>query len=118
MSKFNEAYEELDEIWKYYEKQGTNPWNYDVAAQDLPYQIGSIGKIMLQLKGFRFDEGLSKEELMIKLADEFADVMAIIIYMAHEMNIDLDKAWKNMLLSDIKKITKRSGEKIDFKLPE
>lgn len=118
MTKFNEAYHELDEVWRHYIKQGTHPWTYEVAAQDLQYQVGSIAKIMLQLKGFRFAEGLSKDELTTALADELADVMAEIIFIAGEMNIDLDTAWKNMLLSDVKKITERSGEKIDLKIPQ
>lgn len=118
MANFNEAYEELNEVWQHYIKQGTHPWTYETAAADLPYQVGSIAKIMLQLKGLRYDEGLSKEELMISLADELADVMAETIFIAGEMGIDLDKAWKDMLKSDIKKITERSGKKIDVQLPE
>lgn len=113
MSNFNEAYDELNEVWQHYVKQGTHPWTYETAAQDLQYQIGSVAKIMLQLKGFRYNEGLSKEELMTSLADELADVMAETIFIAGEMGIDLDKAWKDMLRSDVKKITQRSGTDLD-----
>lgn len=37
-----------------YDKQGTRHWTWEVCAQDLSYQIGSLHKVMLQLSGDRW----------------------------------------------------------------
>ena len=41
---------ELIETWEGYQKQGTLPWTWEIAASDLQYQIGTLTKRILQLK--------------------------------------------------------------------
>jgi hypothetical protein len=36
-----------------YDTQGTTHWTWEVAAQDLGYQIGSLQKVILQIKNYR-----------------------------------------------------------------
>ncbi len=100
--------EQIVRMFKEYDRQGTKTWTYEIAAQDLQYQIGNLTKRILQLKGYRYAEGLNEEEIKEKLADELADIMAETLFIAHELNIDLAAAWNAMLASDAKKIEERS----------
>lgn len=105
---FNDLTKELLGVWKGYEKQGTKPWTYDIAAQDLQYQVGSLAKRILQLKGYRYSDLLSHKEITESLSDELADIFAEVLFIAHELDIDLGAAWERMLASDKKKIAERS----------
>lgn len=102
--------DELLEVWNTYHTQGTIPWTHETAIQDLQYQIGSLSKIFLQLKKYRYNEELSEEELMSKLADELADILSETIFIADGFGIDLSQAWDKMLDSDRNKIAKRSSD--------
>lgn len=99
---------EVVAIFKEYKKQGTKPWTYDTAVRDLPYQIGSLTKAIMQLRNERYPEGLSKKELIAKVADELADIFAETLFIAHELGISLEDAWTKMLESDKTKIKSRS----------
>ena len=94
--------------FKEYEKQGTKPWTHDIAANDLSYQIGSLSKVLMQMRNERYDDGLTEQELKAKAADELADIMAEVLFIAHELDIDLYQAWEDMLGSDQKKIRERT----------
>lgn len=91
-----------------YMAQGTARWRYKTAALDLSYQVGSLAKRILQLDGERYPEGLSKEEIKAKIPDELADIMAEVLFIAHELGIDMNQAWESMIKSDNKKIEERS----------
>jgi NTP pyrophosphatase (non-canonical NTP hydrolase) len=110
MSTLKQLTEKQLEIWKNYSKQGTHPWNADVAIQDLSYQVGSLAKLNLQLKNYRFRHGLTDETLKITVADELVDILAILLFVADEYGIDLDKSFNDMLDSDVRKITERSSQ--------
>ena len=96
---------------KSYHKVGTPVWDYETAANDLPWQVGSMTKLIMQLSGKRHNEGLSKEELMRRLSDELADVVCVALYVAHELDIDIEKAFDAMLESDKKLVASRSVRK-------
>jgi NTP pyrophosphatase (non-canonical NTP hydrolase) len=100
--------DQIVKIFKEYDKQGTKSWTYDIAAHDLQYQIGILAKRVLQLKGFRFKEGLSDENIKNDISDELADVLAETLFIAHELDIDIGEAWNAMIESDKKKINTRS----------
>ncbi len=100
--------QQVAETFKKYESQGTEPWTFETAAQDLQYQIGSIAKCVLQLKNKRFVEGLSEEEIKRVLSDELADVIADVLFIADDLGIDIEQAWEGMLRSDDKKIKERT----------
>ncbi len=104
----NDMRDELLEVWNNYHKQGTIPWTHEIAAQDLQYQLGSLTKLILQLKNYRYNEGLSESEIKEKIADELADIIAEAIFIGDGYGIDLMEAWNKMLRSDERKIEERS----------
>ncbi len=91
-----------------YTAQGTKKWNWESGAKDLAYQVGSVSKIMMQLTKERWAEGKNKEALKAELSDELADIIAITLFIAAELKIDVEKAWRQMLELDKKKISERS----------
>ena len=95
-------------VWKTYSKQGTKEWTYETAIQDMPYQVGSVSKLYLQLTNFRYRDGMTDEMIKEKMADELADILSVVFFTAHGLGIDLDKAFNDMLQSDETKIAKRS----------
>lgn len=102
-----EMTKEIVAVYKKYTQTGTVEWTYDVAARDLPYQVGSLTKVMMQLSGFRFADGKSKEQLKSQISDELADILAEVLFIAHELDIDIQEAWEKMVESDETKIETR-----------
>jgi uncharacterized protein YabN with tetrapyrrole methylase and pyrophosphatase domain len=100
--------EEVVKSFNSYVAQGTKKWDWQSAAKDLPYQVGSIAKIMQQLTNERWADGKSEKQLKEELSDELADVIACTLFIAAELKIDIDQAWQNMLDSDKRKISERS----------
>jgi hypothetical protein len=91
-----------------YDKQGTRHWTWEVAAQDLAYQIGSLNKVILQLSGNRWADGKDKATLEADFRDELADILAEVLYIASERGIDMNKAMSEMVKSDTKKVGERT----------
>lgn len=102
---------EVVEIFERYDKTGTLHWDYRIAASDLPYQLGSLTKAISQLHGERFADGKTPEELKKTIADELADILAEVLFIAHDLSIDMEQAWGKMLASDSKKIEERTTSK-------
>lgn len=102
---------EIVRIFKIYQKQGTKKWTYDIAAKDLSYQIGSLTKRIMQMQNERYADGLTKKELKSFISDELADILAEVLFISHELDIDMHEAWENMVGSDNKKIKTRSKKK-------
>ena len=94
-------------VYKSYEKTNTVAWGYSIAARDLPYQVGTLTKAVLQLENIRHRKGKTENDLKQDIADELADIFAEILFIAHELDISLEDAWNQMLLSDNKKIEER-----------
>lgn len=90
-----------------YDQQGTAHWTWQVAAQDLTYQIGSLHKVMLQLSGDRWANGKSTDVLEAEFVDELSDILAVALYIAAERNIDVNRAMNAMLQSDTDKVNSR-----------
>lgn len=103
----SELTHEVVAIYKRYTTTGTNPWTYDTASRDLPYQVGSLTKLMMQLTGNRHAEGKNEDEIKSQVGDELADILAETLFIAHELNINLEEAWNKMLKSDELKIKDR-----------
>lgn len=91
-----------------YVAQGTKRWGWESAAKDLTYQVGSLAKIMLQLSGERWTEGKTEQELKTQLANELADIVAEALFIAAKLDIDMAKAWEDMLADDTNKINQRA----------
>jgi len=104
----SELQQDVLKIYRAYEKTGTNKWTYQTALIDLQYQIGSLAKCALQLRGDRFNEGKTASQLNAAMGDELADILAEALFIAHELGIDLSEAWENMLQSDKSKIATRT----------
>lgn len=102
-----ELTEEVAHIYAEYEKQGTLRWTYKEAAADLPYQVGSLVKRVNQLQGIRHAEGLTREQLVLSIADEIADILSESLFIAQQLGIDIDQAFTAMLASDREKIAQR-----------
>lgn len=92
---------------KAYEKIGTKPWDYSTALRDLSVQLGSLTKCMMKLEGQRYDHGQNKETLLNNVKDELADIVSLVLFIAHELGIDMYEAWERMLASDREKIESR-----------
>ncbi len=108
MDTLDKMQQEVVEIFRKYDAQGTKTWTYEVASHDLQYQVGNLSKCILQLQNYRYREGLDESQIKDKLSDELADIMAEVLFIAHELDINLHSAWANMLDSDKKKINERS----------
>jgi len=106
--EFDKIFEEQMKVWQNYSKQGTIEWTWEIAAQDLQYQMGSLTKRILQLQNKRYDDKLTKDEIKEHIADELADIVAECLFIANGLDIDMGKAYNNMLESDKKKISERS----------
>lgn len=107
MSDFLKKQKQISEIFKKYQLQGTKMWTYETASHDLQYQIGKLSKCILQLKNYRYRDNLSDEKIKENLSDELVDIIAEALFIANELNIDLDKAWDKMIESDEQKIDDR-----------
>src|SRR5580704_4877066 len=94
-----------------YDAQGTRHWTWETAARDLPYQVGSLSKVLLQLSGDRHKEGKNGEQLQWQLRNELADIMAEVLYIAGELNIDMNQAMSEMVEDDTRKVTERTESK-------
>ena len=46
--EIDKIFEEQMKVWQNYSKQGTIEWTWEIAAQDLQYQMGSLTKRILQ----------------------------------------------------------------------
>ncbi len=102
--------EDVLRIFSKYTSTGTNPWDYKVAAFDLQYQLGNLSKRISQLDNNRYNEGLSPEKIKACIADEIADIMAEALFIAHELDIDVEKGWRAMITSDETKIKNRQSD--------
>lgn len=109
MSKtLSQITEEIVSIFDEHRKQGTLDWDYEIASRDLIYQVGSLNKAILQLKNHRYRDGKTDAELKEVVADELADILAEVAFIANDMGINLETAWEKMAESDRKKIRERS----------
>ncbi len=91
-----------------YDKQGTDHWTWEVAAQDLAYQIGSLNKVMLQLSNHRWNDGKDTQTLEENFTNELADILAEVLYIAAERNIDMNRAMDSMFEDDTRKVDSRT----------
>lgn len=70
----------------------------------LTEEVGEVARIMARTYG---DQSFKKEDLSKKLADELADVIFVVVCIANQTGIDLNKA----MLENLKKKTERDAER-------
>ena len=100
--------QEVVESIKKYQVTGTVPWDYRIAIRDMPVQVGSLTKLLMQLDNERFANNKSSIIIKNEIADELADILSLVLFIAHELGIDIKHAWQKMLDSDINKQQKRA----------
>jgi NTP pyrophosphatase (non-canonical NTP hydrolase) len=98
----------VKQMGRYKEKMGTKAWDYKIAAKDLPCQIGSLTKMLMQLEGERYRHGKSDQQIRDGISDELADLLSLVLFIAHELKIDIHQAWQGMLMSDEEKFCNRA----------
>lgn len=91
-----------------YSQTGTKPWSYETALKDLPVQVGSLTKLLMQWQGERLNPGMTENAIKMKIADELSDILSLVLYIAHELAIDIEEAWETMLKSDQDKFKERN----------
>ena len=69
----------------------------------------SLAKLLMQLHGDRHNGKQSREEIMAQIADELADILTDTIFIAHDLGIDLNRAFDDMLKSDQQKVAERTA---------
>lgn len=106
MRTLHELTDEIVATYKSYESTGTKPWDYLIASRDLSYQVGSLTKVIMQLSKERYTKD-SPEVLKSLAADELADILAEVLFIAKELDIDMYQAWAKMIGSDEVKIEER-----------
>lgn len=109
MKNLNQLTDEIVATYKSYESTGTKPWDYLIASRDLSYQVGSLTKIIMQLNKERYTKD-SEDTLKSQAADELADILAEVLFIAKELNIDMYQAWDKMIGSDEVKISERTDQ--------
>jgi hypothetical protein len=102
---------DVKESFGKYDLQGTKHWTWETAARDLPYQVGSLSKVLLQLSGDRYKEGKDDDALQWQLRNELADILAEVLYIAGELDIDMNQAMAEMVSDDTKKVAERTSPK-------
>ena len=104
---FTTAVDDVLVIFDQYLLQGTKPWTADTACRDLSYQVGTLSKILLQLDGFVHDHGLTREEMLGAAKLDIGDILTLTLFIAHQLGINPDRAFREQLRDDIKKIRSR-----------
>ena len=99
----------IKQMKEYSSRLGTKPWDYKTALRDLPCQVGSLTKLVMQLEGERYRYNKTNTEIKEEIGDELADILSLVVFIAHELNIDLNDAWEEMLKSDENKLFTRSS---------
>ena len=92
-----------------YPQIGTMPWNYNIMAKDLSYQVGSLIKLVMQLDKERYHHGKTDQEIKLEIADELTDIIFNTLFIAHELNIDLHVTWEQMISNHTKDIEQRKS---------
>ncbi|NVO26729.1 hypothetical protein HJ526_04805 [Donghicola sp. C2-DW-16] len=111
MHTIDELKEQAVSIFRKYEETGTNRWSADTVVMDLSYQIGSLAKLIMCMRGNR-NSNMVDEKLKEQIGDEISDILADILYLSNELDIDIGQAWENMLSSDGQKISQKKREKL------
>ncbi|MCB0806612.1 MAG: nucleotide pyrophosphohydrolase [Bacteroidales bacterium] len=70
----------------------------------LTEEVGEVARIMARKYG---DQSFKESEKEIDLADEFADVLWVLICLANQTGVDLSEAFRK----NLEKKTKRDGER-------
>ena len=97
----NEAQEFIDKWIKTY---GVRYFNELTNMAILTEEVGEVARIIARKYG---EQSFKENEKDINLADEMADVLWVLMCLANQTGVDLEKA----LLENIEKKTKRDGER-------
>lgn len=107
MKTLSQYTKEVVKTIRSYDKTKVKKWTYETATLDLSVQVGSLIKAVMQYRNLRFAYGKNKAEIKEIIGDELADIFTEVLYIAHELDIDIDQSFNKMLKSDKEKIKKR-----------
>ncbi|HRH30935.1 MAG TPA: hypothetical protein PK886_02635 [Candidatus Paceibacterota bacterium] len=69
------------------------PWNAEGSFIELSKQVGDLAKVIMRYENYYYQETKSdKEVLKEEISDELADVLYVIIRLAHNYDINLEDA--------------------------
>lgn len=93
---FKEAIDLVKGIIKRFEKIEGKPWKIDGSMIELSKQVGDLSKLVMSYEGYYPKDRAKQDKQYVatkdKIADELADLLFIIIRIAHYYDIDLEKA--------------------------
>ena len=92
------------EVDRWIKAHGVRYFNELTNMAILTEEVGEVARIMARRYG---EQSEKKSDKKIKLADEMADVLFVLICLANQTNIDLTKAFQE----NLKKKTKRDAKR-------
>ncbi len=99
------------QLKKYHENFGTKTWDASIAGKDMACQSGSLIKLLMQLANERYNHKKTNDKIKEEIADELSDMLSLVLFIAHELDIDIKDAWQKMLQSDENKFRTRGRKK-------
>ncbi|MBI3510777.1 MAG: nucleotide pyrophosphohydrolase [Bacteroidetes bacterium] len=99
--KISEAQKTVD---RWIKKYGVRYFNELTNTAILMEEVGEVARIMARKYG---EQSFKKSDRKIKLEDEMADVLFVLICLANQTGVDLEKALKK----NLEKKTKRDGKR-------
>jgi NTP pyrophosphatase (non-canonical NTP hydrolase) len=76
------------------------PWNIEAMIIELTGEVGTLADIIMIKEKYR----KLRENQEIDIADSVVDIMFILICIAHYYNVDLETAYKKMIIKTKEKI--------------
>jgi NTP pyrophosphatase (non-canonical NTP hydrolase) len=92
------------EVDRWIKTHGVRYFNELTNMAMLTEEVGEVARIMARRYG---EQSEKKSDKKVKLADEMADVLFVLICLANQTNIDLTKAFQENLIKKKKRDTKR-----------
>lgn len=94
--KISEAQRLIDEWIK---KYGVRYFNELTNMAILTEEVGELSRLIARKYGEQsFKEKITEEEIKIKLSDEMADIIFVVMCLANQMDIDLETAIENNII--------------------
>ena len=98
----------MKETMSNYKRTGTLPWNARMGIRDLAYQTGGLLKLDMQLHNERHKQGKTETQIREEIEIELAEVLALTLFVADQMNLDVRVGFQKMLDEDAMKIKQRT----------
>lgn len=101
--KVSEMVEMTREVTRLFDITVPRPWGIEAMVTELVGEVGTLADSIMITEGYR----RSREQNEIDLEDDVVDIMFMLIRIADYYNIDLEKAYTQMIDITRKKLNKR-----------